>query len=174
MGGRVTEKRVIATTTMHSPPHSFVCTSALTSPRTGFFSLLPSLSLSAPPPCPPPSLSLPPSSPLSFSPSHSLTVFHTCSTHPLLPLPSLSLLQRIHPGLCHLSASDATTSYSSPVDSGSSDDLCSHVQENRPKDNDVDVPLGTTVTVVFDKDVRTVNINKLFEVSQTNISVSLT
>ena len=56
------------------------------------------------------------------------------------------------------------------MDSGSSDDLRSHVQENRPKDNDVDVPLGTTVTVVFDKDVRTVNINKLFEVSLTVFS----
>ena len=154
---------------MHSPPHSFVCTSALTSPRPGVFSFSPSLSLSAPPPCSPPSLSLPPSSPLSFSPSHSLTLFHTCYR----PSPSLlliSLLQRIHPGLRRLSASDATTSYSSPVDSGSSDDLRSHVQENRPKDNDVDVPLGTTVTVVFDKDVRTVNINKLFEVSLTVFS----
>ena len=51
------------------------------------------------------------------------------------------------------------------MDSGSSDDLRSHVLDHRPKDNDVGVPLGTSVTVFFDKDVRTVNINKLFEVS---------
>ena len=31
----------------------------------------------------------------------------------------------------------------------------------------VDVPLGTTITVYFDKDVKTVNINKLFEVPET-------
>ena len=126
---------------MHSLPHSFVCTSALTSPHTGVFSFSPSLSLSAPPPCSPPSLSLPPSPPLSFSPSHSLTLFHTCYR----PSPSLlliSLLQRIHPGLRRLSASDATTSYSSPVDSGSCDDLRSHVQENRPRTTTWTSPWG--------------------------------
>ena len=157
--------------------HSFVYTSVHT------FTPFPSLSLFAPPP--PllsvlPSLSLPPlphlSLPLSLvvhfisSPPHSPNLFSSLSSSSLLlPFPthpspaSLLLLQRIHPGLRHLSASDATTSYSSPVDSGSSDDLRSHVLDHRPKDNDVGVPLGTSVTVFLD--VRTVNINKLFEVS---------
>ena len=46
------------------------------------------------------------------------------------------------------------------------DQLRSHVVENRPKDNEDDVPLGTTISVHFDRDVKSVNINKLFEVSQ--------
>ena len=45
-----------------------------------------------------------------------------------------------------------------------SDDLGAHIMENRPKDNEDNVPLGATVIVYFNKDVRTVNINKLFEV----------
>ena len=45
------------------------------------------------------------------------------------------------------------------------DDLRSHVLDHSPKDSDVGVPLGTSVTVFCDKDVRTVCINKLFEVS---------
>ena len=62
-----------------------------------------------------------------------------------------------------MSASDATTSASSPVDA-TSDDLTLHVTENSPRDNEENVPLGTTITVFFDKDVKTVNANKLFEV----------
>ena len=33
-----------------------------------------------------------------------------------------------------------------------------------PKEGEEEVELGTSVVVVFDKDVRTLNINKLFEV----------
>ena len=109
--------------------------------------------------------------PYHFFSSHSPTPFTSLSSSTLLlflpthPSPSSLLLQHMLPGLCCLSASDATTSYSSPVDSGSSDDLRSHILDHRPKDSDVGVPLGTSVTVFCDKDVRTVNINKLFEVS---------
>ena len=60
-----------------------------------------------------------------------------------------------------MSASDASTSAS--VDA-TSDDLALHVTENRPRDNEENVPLGTTIAVFFDKDVKTVNANKLFEV----------
>ena len=124
----------------------------------------PSVTLSAPPPCPLHILcflSIPFSNSLYFCslPHSSSSLFPTC------PSPSSLLLQCMHPGLCRLSASDATTSYSSPVDSGSSDDLHSHVMDHRPKDSDVGVPLETSVTVFCDKDVRTVNINELLEVS---------
>ena len=33
-----------------------------------------------------------------------------------------------------------------------------------PKEGEEEVELGTSIVVIFDKDVRTVNINKLFEV----------
>ena len=45
------------------------------------------------------------------------------------------------------------------------DDLQNHIMLNAPKKGEVDVPLGSSITVHFDKDVKTVNINRLFEVS---------
>lgn len=51
-----------------------------------------------------------------------------------------------------------------------SDDLSHHIVEFTPKEGSQDVPLGTNITVLFDKDVRTVNINKLFEVSSQKLS----
>ena len=71
---------------------------------------------------------------------------------------------RTDPRITRVSASDASTSLSSSVDVTLADDLGAHILENRPKDNEDNVPLGATVIVYFNKDVRTVNINKLFEV----------
>ena len=65
-----------------------------------------------------------------------------------------------------LSSSDVTTSSvaASVSDQSVTDDLQSHILMNAPKKGEEGVPLGTYVTVHFDKDVKTVNINKLFEV----------
>ena len=90
---------------------------------------------------------------------YSVYTYHSSS-----PSPPPSSSQRGHSGVPRrMSASDANTSASSPVDA-TSDDLAVHVTENRPRDNEEDVPLGTNITVFFDKDVKTVNANKLFEV----------
>jgi len=59
------------------------------------------------------------------------------------------------------------------VDVTHSDDLGAHIVENRPKDNEDNVPLGATIIVYFNKDVRTVNINKLFEVHCNSVDASL-
>ena len=56
------------------------------------------------------------------------------------------------------------TSTNSMPKSLSSDELADHIIETTPKDNSDDVPLGANIVVTFDKDVRTVNVNKLFEV----------
>ena len=56
------------------------------------------------------------------------------------------------------------TSTNSMPKSVSSDDLADHIIETTPKDNSDEVPLGASIVVTFDKDVRTVNVNKLFEV----------
>lgn len=61
-----------------------------------------------------------------------------------------------------LSTSDVQTSAS---DANASDNLTDHVTSHQPRDNDTEVALGTSITVTFDRDVRTVNISKLFEVS---------
>ena len=63
--------------------------------------------------------------------------------------------------LRRLSASDMSTAASDP---NASDNLSEHVVEYQPKDNEVGVALGTSIAVTFDRDVRKVNINKLFEV----------
>ena len=46
----------------------------------------------------------------------------------------------------------------------SSDSLGSHVLDSTPKEGDKDIPLGTSIVILFDKDVRTINTNKLIEV----------
>ncbi len=48
-----------------------------------------------------------------------------------------------------------------------SDDLSAHVTKITPGNLDTDVSLDSKITVFFDRDVRTVNINKLFEVRYT-------
>ena len=50
-------------------------------------------------------------------------------------------------------------------DMNATDNLKEHITENEPRDNDQDVALGTTISVTFDRDIKTVSINKLFEVS---------
>ena len=44
------------------------------------------------------------------------------------------------------------------------DDMKAHISESVPRDNQDSVALGTSIVVVFDRDVRTVNISRLFEV----------
>ena len=61
-------------------------------------------------------------------------------------------------------ANAPASSSSSSVDPAISDELSQHVVDNRPKEDEANVELGSSITVFFDKDVRTVNINKLFEV----------
>lgn len=53
----------------------------------------------------------------------------------------------------------------SASDANATDSLKNHVLENEPRDNDHDVALGTTISVVFDREVKTVSISKLFEVT---------
>ena len=100
---------------------------------------------------------------------HSHTHSHT-HTHTLIHTP-----QRAHTSLRRLSTSDVTTSSSASssttttasstaTDQSTTDDLQNHIMMNAPKKGEVDVPLGSSITVHFDKDVKTVNINKLFEV----------
>ena len=62
------------------------------------------------------------------------------------------------------SSSSTTTATTSATDQSVTDDLQNHIMLNAPKKGEVDVPLGSSITVHFDKDVKTVNINKLFEV----------
>ena len=50
------------------------------------------------------------------------------------------------------------------MDANATDNLKDHILENEPRDNDRSVTLGTTITVIFDREVKTVNIEKLFEV----------
>ena len=52
----------------------------------------------------------------------------------------------------------------SSSDSNASDDLRSHVINSLPGENSTGVALGTTISVVFDRDVKTMSISKLFEV----------
>lgn len=103
---------------------------------------------------------LPPSHSPSFSPPHYI---HFCSCHFSLPLPPPSPPSQ-RAALAHrrLSTSDVSSSAS---DANASDNLTDHVLTNQPKELATDVPLGTVISVQFDRDVRTVNINKLFEVS---------
>lgn len=44
------------------------------------------------------------------------------------------------------------------------DDVSDHVTETTPKSGAADVLLDTVIGVTFDREVKTVNINKLFEV----------
>ena len=91
---------------------------------------------------------------LSLSLSHTHTHTHTHTP------------QRAHASLRRLSTSDVATSSSAPTtDQSVTDDLQNHIMLNAPKKGEVDVPLGSSITVHFDKDVKTVNINKLFEAS---------
>ena len=53
----------------------------------------------------------------------------------------------------------------SALDKNSTDDLKDHITESLPRDNEKDVPLGSTISVVFDHEVNMVNISELFEVS---------
>lgn len=72
-----------------------------------------------------------------------------------------------HANLRRLSTSDMTTSATTSVlDSSLSDDLKNHILNSKPKENESSVPLSTSIVVHFDRDVRAVNINKLFEVHQ--------
>ncbi len=82
------------------------------------------------------------------------------------------LSQHMHPGMRRLSASEYH-SHSPPLDLSTSDDLAAHIVENRPKDSEIDVPLGAAITINFDHDVKSVNINKLFEVSRVVTSRTL-
>lgn len=50
------------------------------------------------------------------------------------------------------------------TDSPPFDDVADHVVDTTPKSSTEDVPLGASIVVMFDKDIRTININKLFEV----------
>ena len=50
-------------------------------------------------------------------------------------------------------------------DKNSTDDLKDHITESLPRDNEKDVPLGATISVVFDNEVETLDMSKLFEVS---------
>lgn len=44
------------------------------------------------------------------------------------------------------------------------DDVADHLFETTPRDGAKDVPLGVSIVILFDKDVRSVNAAKLFEV----------
>jgi len=57
-------------------------------------------------------------------------------------------------------------SLSQSMDKGTSDSLTRRVSSIIPADGAQDVPVDCTVQVQFDKDVKTVNVNKLFEVSK--------
>ena len=61
------------------------------------------------------------------------------------------------------SALSTSPSFSTPI-TNATDKLADHIIEAYPNDGDKEVDLGTTIVVTFDKDVRTVNVNKLFEV----------
>ena len=50
-------------------------------------------------------------------------------------------------------------------DKNSSDDLKDHITESLPRDNEKYVPLGATISVVFDNEVEMLDMSKLFEVS---------
>ena len=102
--------------------------------------------------------------------THTLHSHIHTHTHTLIHTP-----QRAHTSLRRLSTSDVTTSSSASssttttasstaTDQSMTDDLQNHIMMNAPKKGEVDVPLGSSITVHFDKDVKTVNINKLFEV----------
>lgn len=56
-------------------------------------------------------------------------------------------------------------SLSHSMDKVTSDSLTRRITNVTPVDGAQDVPVDCTVRIQFDKDVRTVNINKLFEVS---------
>ena len=53
---------------------------------------------------------------------------------------------------------------SSASSSSDSDDLSTHVTKVVPHDEETEVALDFKITVYFDRDVRAVNIDKLFEV----------
>lgn len=60
-----------------------------------------------------------------------------------------------------------STSDMSPLSSSSgneSDELSAHVTRITPGNQDTDISLDSKITIFFDRDVKTVNINKLFEV----------
>ena len=52
----------------------------------------------------------------------------------------------------------------SASDVNATDNLQDHIIESLPRDNDHNIPLGATISVTFDRDVKTVSISKLFEV----------
>lgn len=54
---------------------------------------------------------------------------------------------------------------SQSLDASPSDDIAKHVMEISPNDGSDDVSLGSHIVVTFDKDIKLVMINKLFEVS---------
>jgi len=57
---------------------------------------------------------------------------------------------------------------SSSIDKGATDSLIRRIASIQPADGADSVPCDCTVRVQFDKDVKTVNVNKLFEVSSHN------
>lgn len=57
-------------------------------------------------------------------------------------------------------------SLSHSLDKGTSDSLTRRISNISPPDGAKDVAVDCTVRIQFDKDVRTVNVNRLFEVSE--------
>lgn len=60
-------------------------------------------------------------------------------------------------------------SLSHSMDKGSSDSLTRRTTSVIPPDGAQDIPVDCTIRVQFDKEVRSVNVNKLFEVSRSNM-----
>ena len=80
-------------------------------------------------------------------------------------LPHTHITQRVAQVVASRRLSTSDMSSSTSASSGSeSDDLTGHVTKITPGNQDTDIPLDAKITVFFDRDVRTVNINKLFEV----------
>jgi len=57
----------------------------------------------------------------------------------------------------------------SSIDKGASDSLARRISSIQPADGADTVPCDCTIRVQFDKDVKTVNVNKLFEVSSRKV-----
>ncbi|XP_003387853.1 PREDICTED: uncharacterized protein LOC100641937 [Amphimedon queenslandica] len=67
-------------------------------------------------------------------------------------------------GITRPSSSSSPSVIKTTTESPSFDDAADHLLEATPKDGAKDVPLGSKIVVFFDKDVRSVNAAKLFEV----------
>lgn len=68
-------------------------------------------------------------------------------------------------GITRPSSSSSPSVIKTTTESPSFDDAADHLLEATPKDGAKDIPLGSKIVVLFDKDVRTINSTKLFEVS---------